>query len=89
MLLQQRYFVPKCSMEEFGRLIRTSSDSNSPDWIAYIVALSNPVDAIELIRSEVANPGDRVEDMGRVSEELVKVLNIKPGDFKRAGDRPA
>jgi hypothetical protein len=88
MLLQRRYFVTERSMEEFGRLIRTSNDTEPPNWIAYIVALSDPTDAIELIRTKVANPGDKVEDAGRVSAELVETLKIKPGDFKRADDRP-
>ena len=60
--------MAECGMEEYGRLIRTSNDRKPPKSIAYIVALSDPADAIELIRSKVADLGDKVEDIGRVSE---------------------
>jgi hypothetical protein len=75
-------------VEERGRLIRTSNDRNALGSIAYIVALSDPADAIELIRSNVADPGDKVEDIGRVSEELLKALRLDPGGFMRADDSP-
>jgi hypothetical protein len=84
----RRYFVAECGMEEYGRLIRTSNDREPPKSIAYIVALSDPTDAIELIRSRVADPGDKVEDIGRVSEELLKTLQLDSGDFTRADGRP-
>jgi hypothetical protein len=88
MALQRRHSVAE-HMEEFGRLIRTSNDREPPKSIAYIVALSDPADAIELIRSKVANPNDKVEDIGRVSDELIKALKIKPGGFMRADERSA
>jgi hypothetical protein len=85
----RRYFVAECGMEEYGRLIRTSNDRETPKSIAYIVALSDPADAIELIRSKVADPDDKVEDIGRVSEELLKALRLDSGHFVRAdGRRP-
>jgi hypothetical protein len=84
----RRYFVAECGMEEYGRLIRTSNDREPPKSIAYIVALSDPADAIELIRGKVADPGHKVEDIGRVSEELIKTLQLDPGDFMRADGRP-
>jgi hypothetical protein len=84
----RRYSVAECGMEEYGRLIRTSSDSEPPKSTAYIVALSVPADAIELIRSRVADPGDKVEDIGRVSEELLKALRLDSGHFVRADGHP-
>jgi hypothetical protein len=69
---------------DFGRLIRKRKFRGAPDLVAYIVALSDPRDAIELIRTKAADPEDEVEDMGRVSDELVKALKLNPGDFVRA-----
>jgi hypothetical protein len=80
----RRYSVAECGMEEYGRLIWTSNDREPSKSIAYIVALSDPADAIELIRSKVADPDDKVEDIGRVSEELLKALRLHSGDFTRA-----
>jgi hypothetical protein len=81
-------YVAECGMEEYGRLIRTTNDREPPMSIAYIVALSDPAGAIELIRSKVADPGDKVEDIGRVSVELIKTLQLGSGDFMRADGRP-
>jgi hypothetical protein len=80
--------MAECGMEEYGRLIRTSNDREPSKAVAYIVALSDPEDAIELIRSKVGNPGDKVEDIGRVSDALVKALKIEPGGFMRADEKP-
>jgi hypothetical protein len=75
-------------MEDFGRLIRTSDNRGTRKAVAYIVALSDATQAIELIRSKVGAPDDTVEDMGRVSEELLKALRLRPGGFVRADGRP-
>lgn len=69
---------------DFGRLIRTSKFLGAPNSIAYIVALPDPADAVELIRIKAADPDDEVEDMGRVSEELLKELKLNSGDYMRA-----
>jgi hypothetical protein len=66
---------------DLGRLIRTSKFLGAPNSIAYIVALPDPADAIELIRTKAADPEDEVEDMGRVSDDLLKELKLSFGDF--------
>jgi hypothetical protein len=66
-----------------------SDDQGTRTAVAYIVALSDATQAIELIRSKVAGPGDKVEDMGRVSEELLKALRLGPVRFVRADGRRA
>jgi hypothetical protein len=65
----------------YGRLIRVSRFRGDPKAIAYIVALAEPAQAIELIRGKVSNPGDEVEDLGRVSDALLVSLNLKTGEF--------
>jgi hypothetical protein len=88
MALQRRRYLVAEYLEEFGRLVRTSNDREPSKSIAYIVALSDPEDAIELILSKVGNPGDKVEDIGRVSAALIKALKIAPGGFVRADEKP-
>jgi hypothetical protein len=66
---------------DFGRLIRTSKFLGAPNSIAYIVALPHPADAFELVRTKAADPEDEVEDIGRVSDDLLKELKLNSGDF--------
>ena len=72
---------------ERGRLIRVGKYEGDPNAVAYIVALLDPVAAIDLIRKKAAAPDDLIEDLGRVSDALLKALNLLPGDFTRA-DNP-
>jgi len=67
-----------------GRLIRVSRYRGDPQMVAYIVAVANPAEAIDLIRSKVATLEDEVEDLGRVSNALLNALNLRSGDFIRA-----
>lgn len=67
-----------------GRLIRVSKYRGDPNTIAYIVALADPAQAIELIRAKAATPGDEIEDLGRVSDALLTTLKLATGQFMRA-----
>ena len=69
---------------DFGRLIRVSKCRGDRGGIAYIIAVSDPAKAIALIRTEVADPGDDVQDLGRVSDALIATLQLGPGQYKRA-----
>jgi hypothetical protein len=53
---------------------------------AYIVAEADSAKAIDLIRTKVADPADRVEDLGRVSSSLLRALQLTPGEFMRTHD---
>jgi hypothetical protein len=67
-----------------GRLIRVSKHQGDPKPVAYIVAVAESAQAIELIRSEVGHLCDEIEDLGRVSDALLIAMKIKPGSFVRA-----
>ena len=71
---------------ERGRLIRIGKYRGDPHAVAYIVALLNPATAIELIRKKVGGPNDEIEDLGCVSDFLLKALNLVPGEFICADD---
>jgi hypothetical protein len=66
-----------------GRLIRVSKGQDDPKAVSYIVAVADSVAAIDMIRSKVARDGDRIEDLGHVSGDLLRSLEIRPGDFIR------
>jgi hypothetical protein len=82
-------FMTGSAAEHFGRLVRTSKSCGDkscgdPKPVAYIVAVAKPDDAMELVRTEIAKPGDTIEDLGRVSDALLRALNLSSGEFVRA-----
>jgi hypothetical protein len=87
------YHQKRCSLAEAevkalpgGRLIRTRSSSD-PSAVAYIVSVPESVEAMALIKTKVAAPDEDVEDLGHVSEDLLNVLRLKPGEFLRLDKR--
>jgi hypothetical protein len=71
---------------ERGRLIRVGKYRGDPNAVSYIVALLDSAAAIDLIRKEAAGPDDEIVDLGRVSGDLLKALNLLQGDFTRVDD---
>jgi hypothetical protein len=72
-----------------GRLIRTTDKHRGgAGQVAYIVAVSDSDKAIELIRKKVVAAGDVVEDLGRVSQELLNSLRLEAGEFMPMGEKP-
>ena len=63
-----------------GRLIRVSKSGDEPA-ATYIVNETNQATAIEIVRKAVCDPGDNIQDLGRVSEELLKAMSVEPGKF--------
>jgi hypothetical protein len=48
------------------------------------VALRDSAAATDFIRKRAGDPDDEIQDMGRVSDDLLKFLNLQPGEFIRA-----
>jgi hypothetical protein len=68
-----------------GRLIRVNNRGDSPP-ATYIVGEADATKAIEIIRNTIgASVDDNIEaliqDLGRVSEELLKAMSLGPGQF--------
>lgn len=78
--------MPRCLME-FGRLIRVRKLNGDPKGTAYVVAIQEPIAAVRLIQRRVAEPHDQIEDLGRVSDALLKTLGLSEGEFVRADKR--
>jgi hypothetical protein len=66
-----------------GRLIRVSKYRGDPQAVAYVVAMPDKARAIELITQKATNPGDEIEDLGKVSEALITAMSLAPGEFMR------
>lgn len=64
-----------------GRLIRIRAYRGDPKSIAYIVASADPAEAVDLIRAKIAQPDNEVEDLGKVSDSLVRALGIASGEM--------
>jgi hypothetical protein len=63
-----------------GRLIRVSGTA---DAVMYAVAEPDAHVASEIIRSKVCKQGEFVEDLGRVTGELLAALQLKAGEYKQ------
>ena len=70
-------------MEKDGRLIRVGKYRGDANAVAFIVAISDPSEAVELIREKVAGPADEIQDLGRVSAALLTALALWSGEFIR------
>ena len=63
-----------------GRMVRVTGLAAT---VQYVVAEPDAHLAMEIIRAKVVQDGEHVEDMGRVTEELITALGLRPGEFKR------
>ena len=51
----------------------------------YIVAVADADQAVQIIRNKTADRTDDVEDLGRVSQALVRALKLAAGELTRIG----
>ena len=74
--------LARCRMA-YGRLIRTKKHTDDTKGVAYIVAVAEAAEAIAIIRIREAASNSEIEDLGRVSEQLLATLAIPSGEFLR------
>jgi hypothetical protein len=72
--------VQKNRMGE-GRLIRVCRYRGDPGAKAYLVALSDKAEAMQLIASRAGSAAHEIEDLGRVSEILITAMALTAGEF--------
>jgi hypothetical protein len=65
----------------FGRLIRVGNRRDDPNGVVYVVAEADPLKAMEIIKVKVTGSEVDLEDLGRVTDNLLKVLGLEPGQF--------
>jgi hypothetical protein len=66
-----------------GRLIRVKNFRGDPDTVVYVVAEPDPIRAVEILKAAGLSSDADFEDLGRVSDALLEVLELKPGQFRR------
>jgi hypothetical protein len=68
----------------FGRMIRVSSRRGDPSATTYVVAEPDAAKAIDILKAVIVGSVDEYEDLGRVTDQLLRVLNLAPGQFIRS-----
>jgi hypothetical protein len=72
----------------FGRLICVENRRGDPSAVVYVVAEPDPAKAIDIIKAAGLGHDAEFEDLGQVTEALLKALALQPGQFARAGPPP-
>ncbi len=61
---------------------RLSEGGGDDEAVLYVVGTEDPNEAMRLIRNAIAI-GSKIEDVGRVSRQLLASLRIEPSHFTR------
>jgi hypothetical protein len=64
----------------FGRIVRVGDRQSGAGVHIYVVAEADSAQALRIVRTKLAQFDGEVEDLGRVSSDLIKALNLSPGD---------
>ena len=54
-----------------------------PDAVVYVVAEPDPLRAVQILKTAGLASFADIEDLGRVSDALLKALALEPGQFRR------
>ena len=65
----------------FGRLVRVRTHRGDPEPTLYIVAEPEAERAIDILKVALARSYHDYEDLGRVTDALIKALSLQPGSF--------
>ena len=68
----------------FGRCFRVGLRRDDPEAVLYVVAESDPIKAINILRTELPEVDLCFDDRGLVTQQLIDALDLKPGQFHRA-----
>jgi hypothetical protein len=67
----------------FGRLIRVRAHRRDPQATIYVVAEPDVEKAIDILKTSLPRSDADFEDVGRVTDQLLKALSLQPGMFAR------
>jgi hypothetical protein len=65
----------------FGRLVRVRARRGDPEATLYIVAEPEAEKAIDILKVALARSYHDYEDLGRVTDALIKALSLQLGMF--------
>ena len=80
--------TPRSAAPEYGRLVRVRALQVERRIVGYVVAVKEADKAVGLVRTSVVDSQSVVEDVGRVSGELLKALGLVNGQFVRTDRLP-
>src|SRR5204863_349004 len=63
----------------FGRLVRVGSGRSDASAVIYVVAEADAAQAVRIVKTKLAQFDGEIEDLGRVSGDLLKALGLGPG----------
>ena len=64
----------------FGRMVRVGGRSGA-DAVIYVVAEADSLQALRIVKTKLQQFDGEVEDLGRVSGDLIRTLRLKPGEM--------
>jgi hypothetical protein len=64
----------------FGRMVRVGRRSDV-DAVIFVVAEADSAQALRIVKTKLERFDAEVEDLGRVSSDLVRTLQLNPGDI--------
>jgi hypothetical protein len=65
----------------FGRLVRVSGHRGDPAAVIYVVAEAEAAQAIRIVKTKLEQFDGEIEDLGRVSGDLLKALGLNAGEM--------
>jgi len=65
----------------FGRLIRVGSHRGDVNAVIYVVAEADAAQALRIVKTKLEQFRGEVEDLGRVSSDLLRTLGLNPGEM--------
>jgi heptaprenylglyceryl phosphate synthase len=69
--------------------VRTPASGGEVVTTAYIVFEQDAERAVNIIKRKIAQRTDEVKAVSSVSEELLRALDVAPGEFTRADGHPS
>ena len=67
----------------FGRLVRVGSNRSEASAVIYVVAEADAAQAIRIVKTKLAQFDGEIEDLVRVSGDLLKALGLGPGEMRQ------
>jgi hypothetical protein len=64
----------------FGRMVRVGGRRGT-DAVVYVVAEADSAQALRIVKTKLKQFDGEIEDLGRVSGDLVQALRLKAGDM--------
>lgn len=65
----------------FGRMVRIGSHRGDANAAIYVVAEADAAQALRIVKAKLEQFDGEIEDLGRVSSDLLRALGLNPGEM--------